>query len=334
MDDVEPHVARPSVTHDRVQVGPVVVEGPAGVAHLPRDLGDPLVEQPERVRVGEHQAGDPVVDLRSKVVEVHSPAPVGGHLDDLVAGHRHRGGVGPVCGVGGQDPRPLLPVVLVEGAGEKQTGELAMGAGRGLEADVVEAADLGQGALQAPHQLQGPLGPLGILGRVKAGVPGERRDPLVEPGVVLHRARAERVRPRVEVEVAPREAVVVADDLRLRDLWQLGRIAAQQVGRDQLVERALGHVAGRQRPGAAPRDRALEDRGRGLPLLRGGRVGARRWRGGRRRAHDATSWEPLCAMAVSRPAATARPRTSARRSMSCLERRSVIATKRPSSYSG
>ena len=58
VDDVEPHVAGPRVAHDRVQVGAVVVQGAARVADHPGDLGDVLVEQAERVRVGEHQAGD------------------------------------------------------------------------------------------------------------------------------------------------------------------------------------------------------------------------------------------------------------------------------------
>ena len=78
---------------------------------------------------------------------------------------------------------------------------------------------------------------------MQPGVAGQRRDPLVEPRVVLHRAGAERVEARVEVEVAPREPVVVADDLRLGDLGQLGRLGAEEPLRDQLLERALGDVA-------------------------------------------------------------------------------------------
>ena len=88
-----------------------------------------------------------------------------------------------------------------------------------------QAADLRQRALQQPHQLERALGAARVLRRVQAGVPGQRRDPLVELRVVLHRARAERVEAGVEVEVAAREPVVVADDLRLGDLGQARRLA-------------------------------------------------------------------------------------------------------------
>ena len=212
----------PRAAHDRVQVRAVVVERPAQLVDDRGDLGDVLVEEPERVRVGEHQAGDLVGRLRAQVVDVDAAALVGGDLDRLVAGHRHRRRVGPVGGVGGQHLGPLLAAILVVGAGEQQPGELAVRAGRRLQADVRKAADLAQRALQPPHQLQRPLGPLRVLRRVQPGVAGERRDLLVEARVVLHRARAERVRPGVEVEVAPREPVVVADDLRLGDLGQRG----------------------------------------------------------------------------------------------------------------
>jgi hypothetical protein len=102
VDDVEAHVAGPRVAHHRVEVGAVVVEGAARLVDQPGDLGDVLVEDAERVGVGQHQAGDVVVDLRPQVVHLDPAALVGGDLDDLVAGHRHRGGVGPVRGVGGE----------------------------------------------------------------------------------------------------------------------------------------------------------------------------------------------------------------------------------------
>ena len=156
--------------------------------------------------------------------------------------------------VGGQHLGALLAAVLVVGAGEQQSGELAVRSRGRLQGDVRQAADLGQRALEAPHQLQRPLGALRVLRRVQAGVARQGRDALVEPRVVLHRARAERVGAGVEVEVAPRDPVVVADDLGLGDLGQVGGLLAQQVRRDQLVERALGDVGGRHVGGAAALD--------------------------------------------------------------------------------
>ena len=192
------------------------------------------VEEPERVRVGEHQAGDVVVGLRAQVVDVDAAVLVGADLDDLVAAHRHRRRVGAVRGVRGEDLRALLAAVLVVGAGEQHAGELAVRAGGRLQRDVRQAGDLAQRALQLVHQLQRALGALGVLQRVQARVAGQRRDALVQLRVVLHRARAERVEAGVEVEVALREPVVVADDLRLGDLRQLRRLGAAELLR-QLV---------------------------------------------------------------------------------------------------
>ena len=311
----------PGVAHDRVQVGAVVVEGAAGVADHPGDLGDVLVEQAERVRVGEHQAGDLVVDLGAQVVEVDATAPVRRHLDHLVARHGHRGRVGAVGGVGGKHLGALLAAVGVVGAGEEQPRQLPVGARRGLKADVLEAADLGQGALQAPHQLQRSLGALRVLRGMKARVARQRGDPLVEPRVVLHRAGAERIGARVEVEVAAREAVVVADDLGLGDLGELRGALPQQLRGDQLVERALGDVERRQGRRAAPGDRALEDRGRGFPLLRGRSFG-RCWRRGgsapsRSRPPRDGAFSPYGSETRHSPAIRRRPRRARRRGGRC-----------------
>ncbi len=70
VDDVEPHVARSRDPHHGVQVRAVVVEDRAGVVHDARDLHDVRVEEPERVRVREHQARDVAVGLRAQILEV------------------------------------------------------------------------------------------------------------------------------------------------------------------------------------------------------------------------------------------------------------------------
>ena len=227
-------------------------------------------------------------------------------------------------GVRRQHLGPRFAAVGVEGAGEQQAGELAVRARRGLQADVRQAADLRQRLLQQPHQLQRALGALRVLRRVQAGVAGQRRDPLVEPRVVLHRAGAERVEAGVEVEVAAREAVVVADDLRLGDLRQARRLGAQQLRRDQLLQRRLGHFGGGQDRGAAAGLRLLEDRLSAFALHRALAIAIRSpWRLGR------TICDQLATLAR-----IAAPSASARASICSRVRRSVIATSRPSSYSG
>ncbi len=301
MDDVEPHVARPRAAHDGVEVRAVVVERRAHVVHHARDLLDVAVEDAERVRVREHQRGDVVVDLRAQVVDVDAALVVGPDLDDLVARHRHRRRVGAVRGVGREDAVAVLAAGLVVGAREQHAGQLALGAGRGVQRDVRQAGDLCERALELPHQLQRALRAGRRLQRVQAGVARERGDALVQLRVVLHRARAERIEPLVEVEVLGRERRVVADDLGLGDLRELGRLRAAEALRQRVVLGRDVELGRDERPPAG--DRLLED--------------------GRRRH----------AWIASRSAATAAPSTSARRSMSARVRCSVIATSRPSSCS-
>ena len=207
------------------------------------------------------------VGLRAQVVDVDAAALVGPDLDDLVARHRHRRRVGAVRGVRGQDLGAELAAVLVVGARQQHARELAVRAGARLQRDVRQARDLAQRLLELPHQLQRALGALGRLGRVQPRVARQRRDALVQLRVVLHRARAERVEAGVEVEVALREPVVVAHDLRLGDLRQLRRLGAAQVVREQAV--LVGDVELGRDERAPARLRLLEDRHRVVALHRG-----------------------------------------------------------------
>jgi hypothetical protein len=313
VDDVETHVARAADPHDRVEVRAVVIERRPDPVHDPLDLLDPRLEQPERRGIGEHQARDVLVGLRAQIVEVDVAAGVDADLDDLVTGHRHRRRVRAVRGVGGQHLGPVLAAVLVERSRQQYAGKLALRPCARLERDVWEAGDLAERVLEAPHELERALRVARILERVKPRVAGQPGDPLVQLGVVLHRARAERVEAGVEIEVPLGQAVVVAHDLGLGDLGQAGRLGAPGVRREQLVERSLGHVElrGGKRPAAVLR--ALEDREGVVGLADHARVfGA----------------------AAVRSAAIAALSASARRSISARVRRSVIATSSPLSYSG
>src|SRR3954466_14002797 len=114
----------------------------------------------------------------------------------------------------------------------------------------------------------------------------------------------------------------MADDLGLRDLGELRRLGAQQVLGNEFREGALVDTWLGQGRGAATLDRALVD-GRGAAALQR-RLGQRGARGrGRVGAHEATP-----PATFERPtSARAVPRTSAKRSMSALDRRSVIAAR-------
>src|SRR6058998_1312696 len=80
--------------------------------------------------------------------------------------------------------------------------------------------------------------------------PRERRESLVDPRVVLHRAGTEWVEARVHSEVPGRQLGEVADELELRHLGQARRLGAAELlgklgGRRQLL------VAGERRRATA-----------------------------------------------------------------------------------
>ncbi len=111
----------------------------------------------------------------------------------------------------------------------------------------------------------------------------------------------------------------MAHDLGLGDLGKTSSLAlgAAQAGRDEIVERMLGHVECRRHEGATAGLGALVDR---QLIVRGSSEGHQR----------APTWW----VSRLRSAATAPSSRAARRSMSARLRRSVIATSSPFSYSG
>ncbi len=246
------------------------------------------------------------------------PCVVGADLDDLVARHRHRRRVGAVRGVGREHLVALVAVGLVEGAREQHAGQLAVRAGARLQRHVRQAGDLAQRALQLVHQLQRALGARGRLRRVQAGVAGQRRDALVQLRVVLHRARAERIEAGVEVEVALGDAVEVPVDLRLGDLGQARRLACGGSARA-----ARRGPRGTSSSGGTNARRPSWDFSK-IVVARSRCCGV-----SPAAAHAVTS----SGRRARRASATARPSTSASRSMSARVRCSVIATSRPSSNS-
>jgi hypothetical protein len=129
----------------------------------------------------------------------------------------------------GHDDLPallVLPPLCEVRVHEHQTRELALRSGCGLQRDRIEATDLGEDLLQAPHELERTLRPLLLLERVKSREAGQTDDHLVDARVVLHRAGAEGIEAGVDAEVAGRELREVAHELRLRDLGQPRRLSA------------------------------------------------------------------------------------------------------------
>jgi hypothetical protein len=128
-------------------------------------------------------------------------------------------------------PPPALASILEVGAHEHQSCDLALRACRGLERNRVQTADLRENLLQPPLELERSLGPLLLLQWMQVAEARQRCDPLVHPGVVLHRAGAERIETAVDAERAHGELREMTEELRLGHLGQARRRSpAQLVG--------------------------------------------------------------------------------------------------------
>ena len=304
VDDVEAHVAGPGHAHHRVQVRAVVVERRAGVVDDLGDLLDVAVEQPERVRVREHQAGHVVAGLLAQVVEVHPAVRRRSHLHDLVAGHRHGRRVGAVGGVGREHLRALLAAVLVVGAGEQQARQLAVRPGARLERHVRQARRSRRarpgGATSArarPARTPGPGA--GAAARGRAAPPRARAASGCASSCTSRAGRS----PRPGGSSSRRASCSGAPARAPRSPGSsAGRSRIASAGSSSSTGTSGTSVAG-SGEGAATRAGALEDRERVL-------------------AHTPTS------------ARAGAPTSSASRSMCSLVRRSVTATRSPSENSG
>src|SRR5699024_951647 len=223
VDAVEAHVAGADHAHDGVEVGPVVVAQAPGLVDQAGDLQDVVVEDAHGVGVGEHQPRGVVPQHGLQGLQVHAAVGGGGDVHHLVAAHGGGGGVGAVGGVGNDDLPPLAVapgvVVLLD---EQHAGELAVGAGGGLEGHVVHAGDLAEVALGGVQHLPAPGGGVGGSQGVDGGEAGQGRHLLVDPGVVLHGAGAQGVKAAVDAVDVLAQLCVVAGDGGLAHLRQGG----------------------------------------------------------------------------------------------------------------
>ena len=211
-----------------VQVGAVHVDLAAVVVDEVADLGDALLEHAVGGRVGHHQCGEVgavLDDLGLEVGHVDVAVVIAGHHDHAHAGHDGRGGVGAVGRRRDQaDVAGGLAPVGVVATDREQAGQLALGAGVGLERHGVVAGDLGQPALEALDQLAVAAGLVERGERVQGAElgPGDGRH--LGGGVELHRAAAEGDHRPVEGHVLVRQRPEVAEHLGLGAMRREDRV--------------------------------------------------------------------------------------------------------------
>ncbi len=305
VDQVKAHVARTDQAHQGVHVGSVVVQQASRLVHQGRDLLDAGHEKPQGAGIGQHQAGHGGIEVGPERFQVHSSLGVGGNRDHLKARQRCTGRVGAMGGVGHQDPGSLLSLVLEIAADHEQRRDLAVSSRRRLQGDGLHPRDLGQAILQGVHQGQRPLcrrlGLEGMDGRES----GKGGSLLVDPRVVLHRARTQGVEVGIHREVELREAREVAQDIQFGQLGQGRGGLAKHRRRKEFLWLNLRAVRLRRHGPPAP----------GTGLLEEGRF---------TRLHRVTS-TGACTRASN---SSASPSTSWRRV------NSVQQTRRPSANSG
>ncbi len=158
-------------------------------------------------------------------------------------------------GVGDEYLAPVgLAIILQVGLDHEDAAELPLGAGGGGQPHGVHAGDRGQGLLEFVEDGQRTLHSGFGLERVSQGEAGETADILVDLGVVLHGAGAERVEAAVHAVVEAAQTQEVAHDLVLGQLRQV-QVRAQEAGIRQLGRR---HVRFRHQDALAPRPAEVE----------------------------------------------------------------------------
>ena len=257
VDDVEPHVTRPHLAQNGIEVGAVVVQQATGLMHDVGNLLDAPFEHAEGAGIGQHDAGGLRSHRRLQRLDIDIALVVGRHLARHVAEHCRRGRIGAVrrvrhqyLGAPGVAPRPVI------GTDHRHAGEFTLGAGHGRKAYAGHAGDVLEDLLQVMHARQKALRMRHRGQRVPAGKPRQQGQGVTGARVVFHRARTQRIEVRVDGKIQPRQLGVVAHHLQFGNLrQQRRRAAAQGSGNGQLAHRVTRHL----RVGGTARRRFFED---------------------------------------------------------------------------
>ena len=174
-------------------------------------LGYLGLKEAQRVGVGHHHAGDAVVEKGAQVLHIDHTIGGAANLHHFQSAHGGRGGVGAVGTVGHYHFRAFrITAFGVVAAYYHQTGQLAMGTGKGIQGELLQTRKGGQTLLQVVVHGQRTLtGAVGLQG-VQVAETGHVGGLLVDHGVVLHRAAAQRIESVVHTEVVAAVVGVVA----------------------------------------------------------------------------------------------------------------------------
>jgi hypothetical protein len=178
-----------------------------------RNLLDVAVVQTERVRIRQHQSRDVVTKRGFQRFQVDRAIFVRFDFTDFVARHRRRRRVRSVSGVRDDDRVALrVAAIFVVCLDQKNSCQFAVSAGRGLERVGGHARHVVQQLFEVVEQLKVSLHRLVGLHGMSRRETRQGCHVLIDFRIVLHRARAERIRSDFDVIVLRRKIREVTND--------------------------------------------------------------------------------------------------------------------------
>ena len=204
-----------------VETAPVVVDSFALVERAPVRNGFAPFSIEAAALLPAPRKRDSFVNALTRALKrrkIHAAVRPGGDRNHRHPSHRRGGGVCAMGGVRHDDLRAgHVAPRLVVGLDHQKPRLLAVSARRGLESHIEHAGHFAEDAAQTVDDFETPLR-VGLgLQRVDAGEAGEGGHLVVDLGVVLHRAGAQRVEPVVDAVGAACEKRIMAADLGLRE---------------------------------------------------------------------------------------------------------------------
>ena len=168
------------------------------------------LEQAAGVGVGDHHRRDVGAEPRLERLEIDPAFLCRRNILDPIAAEGRGRGVGAVRAFGHQHDFARIAARLERGANAQQAAQFAVRAGLGRHRDAVHAGEVDQPESELVDQLDRAADRFLGLERVDVGEAGQPRELLVEPRIVLHRARSEREQAEVDGIILPRQAGVMA----------------------------------------------------------------------------------------------------------------------------
>ena len=192
---VDAEIARTRLADDGVEIRAVAVEVGSRLVHRIGDADDLALEQPAGVGIGQHDRRDIGRERGPHRFDADDSVLAGRYGPYGIADQRRGRGIRAVGGIGNQHdpPRLSLPARLDRRLDRHHAAEFAMRAGLRRHRDRVHAGHGQQGVGQRFNDLERPLRRRDRLQRVHVGESRQARHLFVEAGIVLHRARAQRI---------------------------------------------------------------------------------------------------------------------------------------------